>query len=71
MLDHVYVVVFSPEDLRIVKDEPEKRRKFVDRELSFLSRSTTTICAVQKSDAAKCAPEGKDVEELLDIWMKL
>jgi len=33
MLENVYVVVFSPEDLGIVKDEPEKRRKFINREL--------------------------------------
>ena len=29
----MYIVVFSPEDLRIVKDGPESRRKFIDREL--------------------------------------
>ncbi len=33
MLNHFYVVVFSPEDLKIVKEEPEKRRNFIDREL--------------------------------------
>lgn len=33
LLDNIYMVIFSPEDLRIVKDEPEKRRKFIDREL--------------------------------------
>lgn len=33
LLEHVYIVIFSPEDLKIVKDEPEKRRKFIDREL--------------------------------------
>jgi DNA replication and repair protein RecF len=33
---HVYTVIFSPEDLRIVKEEPGKRRKFMDRELFFL-----------------------------------
>lgn len=27
------VIIFSPEDLRIVKDEPERRRRFIDREL--------------------------------------
>lgn len=27
LLEHVYIVVFSPEDLKIVKEEPEKRRK--------------------------------------------
>lgn len=36
LLENVYMVVFSPEDLKIVKDEPEKRRKFVDRELCQL-----------------------------------
>lgn len=33
LLEQVYAVVFSPEDLKIVKEEPEKRRKFMDREL--------------------------------------
>ena len=33
LLEHVYIVIFSPEDLKIVKDEPEKRRRFIDREL--------------------------------------
>jgi DNA replication and repair protein RecF len=33
MLNHFYVVVFSPDDLKIVKEEPEKRRSFIDREL--------------------------------------
>lgn len=36
LLEHVYTVIFSPEDLKIVKDEPEKRRKFIDRELCQL-----------------------------------
>lgn len=33
ILNHVYTVIFSPEDLRIVKDGPEKRRNFINREL--------------------------------------
>lgn len=36
LLDGAYIVVFSPEDLKIVKDEPEKRRRFIDRELCQL-----------------------------------
>ena len=35
--DNMLVVMFSPEDLKIVKEEPEKRRKFIDRELSLIS----------------------------------
>lgn len=34
LLNTVVVVVFSPEDLRIIKDSPEKRRNFINRELS-------------------------------------
>ena len=33
LLEEYYIIVFSPEDLKIVKEEPEKRRKFIDREL--------------------------------------
>lgn len=36
LLEGAYIVVFSPEDLKIVKDEPEKRRRFIDRELCQL-----------------------------------
>ena len=34
MMENILIVVFSPEDLRIVKEEPEKRRRFIDRELA-------------------------------------
>ena len=34
LLERIYIIIFSPEDLKIVKDEPEKRRRFIDRELS-------------------------------------
>jgi DNA replication and repair protein RecF len=36
LLEQVYTVIFSPEDLKIVKDEPEKRRRFIDRELCMM-----------------------------------
>ncbi len=39
LLDNIYIVIFSPEDLKIIKDEPEKRRKFIDRELSIIKPS--------------------------------
>lgn len=39
LLEHLYTVIFSPEDLKIVKDEPEKRRRFIDREISQLKPS--------------------------------
>ncbi len=36
LLEHVYTVIFSPEDMKIIKDEPEKRRRFMDREICLL-----------------------------------
>lgn len=36
LLGGVYSVVFSPEDLRIVKGDPETRRRFMDRELILI-----------------------------------
>ena len=33
LLETVYIVVFSPEDLKIVKEGPDNRRRFLDREL--------------------------------------
>ena len=39
LLDNIIIVVFSPEDLKIVKEEPEKRRRFIDRELSQIKPS--------------------------------
>jgi len=33
LLENIYIVVFSPDDLRIVKDGPDSRRSFIDREL--------------------------------------
>ena len=36
LLGGVYTIVFSPEDLRVVKGDPETRRRFLDRELILL-----------------------------------
>ncbi len=33
LLENVYIVIFSPDDLKIVKEGPDNRRKFLDREL--------------------------------------
>ncbi len=37
LLKNFVVIVFSPEDLRIIKDSPEKRRNFLNTEISQLS----------------------------------
>lgn len=73
LLDHVYVVIFSPDDMRIVKDEPEKRRKFIDRELcqmkpvyfDSLMRYKKTLAQRNSLLKSEFPDEG-----VLDIWDK-
>lgn len=71
LLENVYIVVFSPEDLKIVKDEPEKRRKFIDRELSVLrpayfdSLSKYKKVIIQRNNYLK---EKIIDPAVLDIW---
>ena len=71
LLDNIIIVIFSPDDLRIVKDEPEKRRRFIDRELSQIKpayfdafmkyrRALLERNSYLKSDDVK--------ESMLDIW---
>lgn len=37
LLGNFYVVVFSPEDLKLIKDGPKERRNFMDKEISQIS----------------------------------
>ena len=37
VLGNINVVIFSPDDLKLIKDSPSERRKFIDRELSQMS----------------------------------
>lgn len=71
ILEYIYVVMFSPEDLRIIKDDPSHRRRFIDRELCRLK-------PVYLSDLSKynkilrqrnflLKKDGFE-EELLNIW---
>ncbi|MCQ4637464.1 DNA replication/repair protein RecF [Anaerovorax odorimutans] len=71
LLEQIYIVIFSPEDLRIVKDEPEKRRKFIDRELcqikpSYYSNLNRYRKALLQRNAYLKEP--RIDEGILDIW---
>lgn len=71
LIDNVLVVIFSPDDLRIVKEDPIKRRRFIDRELCQLkvsyykningyNRVLAQRNAYLKEDSVDC--------DILDIW---
>lgn len=71
ILDNIYIVIFSPEDLKIVKDEPEKRRRFVDIELCKLkplyysNLSNYKKILIQRNAYLK----ERDIDtEYLDVW---
>ncbi len=71
LLENIYIVIFSPEDLRIVKDEPEKRRKFIDRELCQIKPSYFLALNQYKKVLAQRNAYLKEYdinESILDIW---
>lgn len=37
LIGNINLVLFSPEDLKLVKESPSERRKFIDREMSHIS----------------------------------
>ena len=73
LLERAYIVIFSPEDLKIVKDEPEKRRKFIDRELCQLKPVYyNNLVRYKKTLLQRNALLKKGIEdkELLEVWDK-
>ena len=71
LLENIMIVIFSPEDMKIVKDEPEKRRKFIDRELCQISpRYYDSLSNYKKILAQRNAylKEESIDPSLLDLW---
>ena len=71
LLDNVYIVIFSPDDLKIVKDEPEKRRKFIDKELCQIKPSYYSDLFNYKKVLLERNTYLKEINvdpDLIDIW---
>lgn len=68
------VVIFSPEDLNIIKNGPSERRKFIDMELCQLNRIyvheliSYNKVINQKNKLLKSAAFGNDIADFLDIY---
>ena len=71
LLDRLHIIVFSPEDLKIVKDEPGKRRGFINRELCQIRpgyvNELNTYRRVLRQRNAYLKEERID-EAVLEIW---
>lgn len=71
LLENILIVIFSPEDLKIVKDEPEKRRKFIDRELCQIKPSYYEALTKYKKALLQrntYLKEEKVDNSILDLW---
>lgn len=68
------VVLFSPEDLMLIKGAPQERRRFLDLEISQANRVyyemlTKYVKIVQQRNAIlKKLRDGQGNREMLDIW---
>ena len=76
MMGHATTVMFGPEDLRIVRDGPAARRRFIDMQLSqirpsYLKALKRYLSALESRNALlkalRCGPDG-DLDAQLDVW---
>lgn len=74
LIGKINVVLFSPEDLRLITEGPAERRKFLDRELSHMS---TSYCMKlieynkvlsSRNKILKSLREGNKFRDTLEIW---
>lgn len=71
LLENIYIVVFSPDDLKIVKEDPDKRRRFIDRELCQLKPVYFDSISKYKKVLAQrnfLLKEERPDNAMLDIW---
>lgn len=74
LFENVYCVIFSPEDLNLIKGEPSSRRRFIDVEISMLKKSYyNELVSYKKVLRQRNAliKSGKPLKEMameLDIW---
>jgi len=70
----INIIFFSPEDLSIIKDGPNERRKFMDNSLCQLSRiyysnlSNYNKVLTQRNNLLKNIYYDKSLADTLDIW---
>ncbi len=68
------IVLFSPEDLRLIKEGPAERRRFIDRELSQISpkycRGIIEYMRImgQRNELLKKIPYKKSMESMRPVW---
>ncbi len=74
LLGTLNIIVFYPDDLKLIKENPTERRRFINRELSHISK---TYCLdiieynrvlAQRNELLKTIAYKPGLKETLDIW---
>lgn len=74
LMGHMLSVLFSPEDLRMVKDGPAERRRFVDMELSqlkpnyYYALQMYNRALTQRGNLLRDAAVCPSLTDQLDVW---
>ncbi|TCO78069.1 DNA replication/repair protein RecF [Marinisporobacter balticus] len=74
ILNNVYVVVFSPEDLKLIKEGPSERRKFIDNEISqmkpnyFYHLTQYNKVLMQRNNLLKKINHHRKYMDTLHVW---
>lgn len=74
LLGHITGVLFSPEDLRVVKDGPAERRRMIDMTLSqirpayYYALQRYNRALKQRNEALKTAAYSPAILDTLDMW---
>ncbi|WP_432662105.1 DNA replication/repair protein RecF [Wukongibacter baidiensis] len=74
LLGNIYIVIFSPEDLKLIKGGPSERRRFIDREISHINRKyyydimSYNKVLLQRNNLLKNISYNRKLLKTIDIW---
>ncbi|SKC88858.1 DNA replication/repair protein RecF [Maledivibacter halophilus] len=74
LLGSINIVIFSPEDLKLIKGGPSERRRFIDREISHVNKKyyynimSYNKVLLQRNNLLKNIAYNKKLLKTIDIW---
>jgi len=74
ILGGINVVIFSPEDLKLIKEGPSERRRFIDREISHINKRyyhnliSYNKVLFQRNSLLKEMKVREGLKDTIDIW---
>ncbi|WP_432406084.1 DNA replication/repair protein RecF [Wukongibacter sp. M2B1] len=74
LLGNIYIVIFSPEDLKLIKGGPAERRRFIDREISHINKKyyydimSYNKVLLQRNNLLKNISYNRKLLKTIDIW---